>query len=83
MKIDYKIFRQNLVKLRAVRGMSAKDLSIEAGLRQPKRILDIEEGRGAPSLDEVCAICKVLGYKIDEMLYVDAKVTVDFNAWKS
>ncbi len=80
METKYSIFRRNIAKVRAVRGMSARELSIQAKLKQQKRISDIEDGRGSPTLDEVCEICKVLGYSIDEMLYNEATVTVKFNA---
>jgi len=80
MKTDFLIFRKNIVKVRAVRGWSARELSEKAKLKQQKRILDIEEGRGTPSLEEVCSICKTLGYSIDEMLYKEATITVNFNA---
>jgi transcriptional regulator with XRE-family HTH domain len=78
MKTDFLIFRRNITKIRAARAMSARELSELAKLKQQKRILDIEEGRGMPSLEEVCSICKTLGYSIDEMLYKEATVTVNF-----
>lgn len=77
-KTDYAIFRRNLTRVRAVKGLSARELSEACGLRQSKRISDIEDGRGSPSLDEVCAICKHVGYHIDEMLYSEATVTINF-----
>lgn len=80
MKTEYSIFRRNVTKVRAVRGISARELSEQANLRNGKRASDIEDGRGSPSLEEVCAICKVLGYSIDEMLYKEAKFTVNFEA---
>ena len=79
MKTEYSIFRRNIARVRVVRGMSARELSEKAQLKQLKRVSDIEEGRGCPTLDEVCAICKVLGYSIDEMLYKEAKATVNFD----
>lgn len=58
--------------------LSAKDLSIKAGLRQQKRISDIEDGRGKPTLEEVYSICAVLDKPIDGMLKSDIAITVTF-----
>lgn len=78
MKTEYPILRRNIAKVRVARGLSARELSEKAGLKQLKRVSDIEEGRGCPTLDEVCAICKVLELPIDEMLYKEANVIVAF-----
>ncbi|MDX1630109.1 MAG: helix-turn-helix transcriptional regulator [Fulvivirga sp.] len=74
----YEKFRQNLKKIRSAEGITAKELSEKAGLRQKKRIADIEDGRGKPTLDEVIAICEVLNEKLDNMLLADAYVRVDW-----
>jgi len=79
MKTDYAIFRRNLSRIRAAKGISARELSDTCKLKQMKRIHDIEEGRGQPSLDEVCIICKELGFGLDQMLYSEATTTVTFN----
>jgi transcriptional regulator with XRE-family HTH domain len=79
-KVDYLIFRNNITKIRSSKGWTAKDLSEKAELRQLKRISDIEDGRGSPNLEEVCSICRVLGYPIDKMLYHEANVTITFNS---
>lgn len=76
----YGIFRRNLTKLRAIRGISARELSEQLKLKSKSRIWDIEEGRGKLSLEEVCEICKFFGYGIDEMLYKEANSTINFNA---
>lgn len=66
---DLQLFRRNLVKIRSFRGLIAKDLSEKCGLRQLKRIADIEDGRGKPTLEELISICAFLGVKLDDMLY--------------
>jgi len=66
--MDYTKFIKNLKIIRTCEGMTAKELSKKCKLRQLKRIADIEDGRGKPSLDEVIAICKELNMKIDPML---------------
>ena len=75
-EIDFKKFRHNLRNARTAMGITAKELSEQAGLKQQKRILDIEEGRGSPSLDEVHSICLVLQQPIDEMLNLESEVVL-------
>lgn len=79
--IDYNIFRNNLKKARYLMELSGKELSIKAGLRQQKRIADIEEGRGKPTLEEVFAICEVVGQPIDGMLKKDIAITIGFESF--
>lgn len=76
--MSYEIFRRNIVKIRSSQSLSGRELSEKANLKQKKRINDIEEGRGTPSLDEVCSICRTLGYNIDDMLYKEASVIITF-----
>jgi DNA-binding XRE family transcriptional regulator len=75
---DYKIFRDNLAKIRAVRCMSAEEVAIKAGLKHKKRVYDIEEGRLPPKLEDVCAICKLFEVSIDDMLYKETLVSIKF-----
>lgn len=77
--IDFEKFRYNLKKARYISEMSAKELSIAAGLKQHKRILDIEEGRGKPSLEEVISICNILQQPIDNMLHNESEMGL---TWK-
>jgi DNA-binding XRE family transcriptional regulator len=74
--IDYNIFRNNLKKARYLFEMSGKDLSEKAGLRQLKRVNDIEEGRGKPTLEEVFSICEVLKQPIDDMLKKESTIKI-------
>ena len=78
-EIDLEKFRINLRLARIVSDYSAKELSSIAGLRQQKRIADIEEGRGKPSLNEVSAICLALGQPMDYMLNNEAEIKIK---WK-
>lgn len=77
-EIDYTIFRNNLKKARYIMELTGKDLSLAAGLRQQKRISDIEEGRGKPSLEEVYNICDVLQQPIDKMIKCEAKIVIQY-----
>lgn len=70
-------FRTNLQRVRAFYGWSSKELSEKAKLRQLKRISDIEEGRGNPTLDEIHSICFTLDLSIDDMLYKHPKLKFD------
>jgi DNA-binding XRE family transcriptional regulator len=79
IETDFEKFRRNLYKARTIQEMTARDLASAAGLKQMKRILDIEEGRGKPSLDEVLAICHVLQQPIDNMLNNECEMSLD---WK-
>ncbi len=76
--IDYSIFRKNVFKIRLSQGLSGRELSERANLKQKKRINDIEEERGTPSLGEVYSICKTLGYSIDDMLNKKAEIIITF-----
>jgi len=71
---DLTLFRTNIIRVRAFRGLTSRELSERAELRQLKRVSDIEEGRGKPTLEEVMAICRVLEVSIDEMLYRQPKI---------
>lgn len=77
--IDFDIFRENLRIIRKVREKTSKELSIDLNMKQMKRISDIEEGRGKPSLEEIHAISNYFGYPIDDMLNKKAIVTIGFN----
>jgi transcriptional regulator with XRE-family HTH domain len=76
--IDFDIFRENLRIIRDARGKSSKQISIDLKLRQMKRIADIEEGRGKPTLEEVNSICNYFGYPIDDMINRKAIITIGF-----
>lgn len=76
--VDFTKFRNNLRKARYIQELSAKDLSIKCGLRQQKRIADIEEGRGKPSIEEIYAICEALNQPIDFMLNKESEMTIEF-----
>lgn len=75
----YFYFKSNLKLARMKMNISATDLSEKADLKQKKRIADIEEGRGKPSLGEMMSICKELDVSIDDMLYKRAKLELSFD----
>ena len=59
-------------------GLTAKELSKRCGLRQMKRIADIEDGRGKPDINEVVNICKELNIKIDAMINDKVKIKYEW-----
>jgi len=75
--MDTQYFRRNLKILRNVHDISSKDLSQKIGLRQLKRISDLEDGKGSPSLDEVHLISRHFGVPLDKLLYKDLKVIIE------
>lgn len=76
--INLDVFRKNLNIVRNARQISAKTLAEDCGMKQLKRISDIEEGRGSPTLEEVCMICTKLNVSIDHMLSMNAKINITF-----
>ncbi len=72
----YSLFRKNLRRVRAVKGMTAKDFSELCKLRNPHRVSMLEEGRGCPSLEEVVQISEATGYSTDQLLFRKAIVTL-------
>lgn len=70
-KLDAKILSlQNAVKyLRLKKSLSARQLSIEAGL-SPTYISKLENGTLSPSFEAFCSISKVLNMTDQEVLYL-------------
>lgn len=76
-EVDFKYFRSNLKTLRKLHDLSAKQLSIDAGLRQQKRVADFEDGGGVPSLDEVHSLSVVLKVDLCDLLFKELKMKVE------
>lgn len=75
-RIEFDIFRHNLKTLRISRGITAKELSEQAEMKQAKRISDIEEGRGKPTFDEVYTISLIFAMSLDKLLFQELRITV-------
>lgn len=75
--MNFDKFRKNLKIVRNCKGITATELAVNCKLRQQKRIMDIEQGRGKLTLEEVYSICKGLDVSIDNM--IDKDVNVNFN----
>jgi len=77
-KMELTKFRRNIKVVRGSKAMTAKELSEAANLKQKKRVADIEEDRGVPTLDEVSSICDILEVGIDDMLFKVAVSKIEF-----
>lgn len=71
---EFKLFRQNLIILRAYHNLSAEKLCEQLGFTRPKRVSDYEIGRLHPSFDELRKIAKYFDLTLDQLLYQKAKV---------
>lgn len=76
-EIDFKTFRKNLPKIRAVRGFrSANELSKACGFKAVKRVADFEtEGRGTPTLNELFALSSILQVPMDTLLFKEIELS--------
>lgn len=72
-------FRKNLQKVRRSKALTAKELSKLCESKQLKRIADIEDGRGKPTLDEVYIICEILKVSMDCMINKNVEVNFTFD----
>lgn len=69
-------FRRNLRVLRANVDISAVELSNKIKLKNGKRCVDLEYGRGNPSLEELMGICDYFKVSMDDLM--NKKITVTF-----
>jgi DNA-binding XRE family transcriptional regulator len=70
-------FRRNLRILRASVDISAVELSSKIKLKNGKRCVDLEYGRGNPSTEELLAISKHFSVSLDDLLF--KKATISFS----
>lgn len=73
----YEKFRSNIRILRAKQGWSGTEASDKIGLKNGKRMIDLEYGRANPDMDEMLLIAKHFNVKIDDLLNKDAKITFE------
>lgn len=65
----------NIVRLRKKAQLTVKDLQEYFGFSDPRAIYQWQNGCNLPSVDNLCALSKVLGVTIDEILVL--KETTD------
>ncbi|MDD4164614.1 MAG: helix-turn-helix transcriptional regulator [Eubacteriales bacterium] len=69
--MDIKDFSLRLARLRELKGVSARDMSLSIG-QNPGYINNIETGKSKPSLEGILYICEYLGVTPSEFFDIDA-----------
>jgi DNA-binding XRE family transcriptional regulator len=70
----YEKFRTNTRLLRAKVGVSGCEASEKMGLKNGKRLIDLEYGRAHPTLEEVMMIAEYFKVSTNDLLYGEAKI---------
>ena len=65
---------KNIIRLRAERGMSVRDLQAYFGFEEPQAIYKWISGRSLPSLDNFVILSRLLHTSIEDILVVDGDV---------
>ncbi len=73
----YEKFRTNIRLLRAKKGWSGCEAGEKIGLKNGKRMIDLEYGRATPELEEILLISKCFNVKMDDLLHKEAIVTFE------
>ena len=73
----YEKFRTNCRVLRALRGLSGCEAGEGIGLKNGKRMIDLEYGRANPTIEELIAISKYFGVSMDNILHKKALVSFE------
>jgi transcriptional regulator with XRE-family HTH domain len=76
--ISQEQFQKNVRTIREALHMTQKDLAIKAMIKPLNRIGNIEEGRARVDLDEAIYISSALGAKVEQMMYEEAVVKIEF-----
>ena len=66
--VDVKLTGRNIASLRAVRGISVRDLQEMLGIATPQAIYKWQRGETLPSIENLAALSCVLEVPIDEIL---------------
>lgn len=70
----YEKFRTNIRLLRAKEGWSGCEAGEKIGLKNGKRMIDLEYGRANPTMDEMILISKCFHCSIDDLLNKSASI---------
>jgi transcriptional regulator with XRE-family HTH domain len=73
----YEKFRTNCRLLRAKRGWSGIEAGEKIGLKNGKRMIDLEYGRANPTIDELLLITKCFGVSMDDLMHKEANVVFE------
>lgn len=71
----YEKFRTNIRILRSKRGWSGVEAGERIGLKNGKRMIDLEYGRANPTMEEMILISKTFTVSIDALLHKDAFIS--------
>lgn len=70
----YEKFRTNIRLLRAKKGWSGCEAGEKIGLKNGKRMIDLEYGRATPDIEEVLLIAKCFEVKMDDLMHKEAVI---------
>lgn len=70
----YEKFRTNCRLLRAKCGLSGVEAGERIGLKNGKRMIDLEYGRANPTIEELLLITKCFGVSMDDLMHKEGKV---------
>lgn len=70
----YEKFRTNIRLLRAKQGWSGCEAGEKIGLKNGKRMIDLEYGRGNPTMEEMLLISIAFKVSIDNILHKEAQI---------
>lgn len=73
--ILYEKFRTNIRLLRAKKGWSGCEAGEKIGLKNGKRMIDLEYGRANPDMEEMLLIAKCFEVTMDDLMHKEAIVT--------
>lgn len=71
----YEKFRTNCRMLRAQKGWSGVEAGEKIGLKDGKRMITLEYGKGNPTIEEVMLISKCFDITIDDLMHKTAEIT--------
>jgi len=70
----YEKFRTNIRLLRAKKGWSGCEAGEQIGLKNGKRMIDLEYGRATPTIEEILLISKAFDVKMDDLIHNEAVI---------
>ena len=74
--VDVKLTGRNIASLRAVRGISVKDLQEMLGIATPQAIYKWQHGAAIPTIDNLIVLSATFGVRIDDIIVVENRRAV-------
>lgn len=72
--IDMKATGENIRRLRELQGLSVRDVQRFFGFEEPNAIYQWQRGSCLPSVDNLCALSKLLGVAMDDIIVLKKPV---------